>query len=146
MSAAPRPAAGGVIGPDHPEHPDHHLYLQIRDGVQRLDARLGRSHDSASERMIARLLPLARERGFRRVDHVVLSRHLGLVEAGENVFLVQGALEDPGHKRACITTGEATQTPIEHSLALLREIGDRRRARRIARKQERDDDDEPLDA
>jgi len=129
-----------VIGPDHPEHPEHRLYEQIARGVHKLDAEVGRAPDEASARMIARLMPLAREKGFRRVDHVVLSRHIGLVEQGEHVFLVQGRLEDPGHKRAFITTREAVETPVADSLERLEAANARRRHRRKRNHDEQDDD------
>lgn len=111
------------LGPDHPEHPDHRLFEQIRDGVGRLDAELGRDSDGVSERMAARLLPLAKQHGFDQVDHVVLSRHLG--ETGERVFLVRGQLDDPAHLRAHVSTDEATGTPIAESLAQLDEVNRR---------------------
>lgn len=130
MSQPAQPHASEVIGPEHPEHPEHRLYTQIARGVHRLDAETGRTPDEASARMIARLMPLAREQGFRRVDHVVLSRHIGLVEQGEHVFLVQGRLDDPGHKRAFITTHEAVETPVTDSLQRLDAANARRHRRR----------------
>ncbi len=139
MTAPGQPQSSEVIVPDHPEHPEHRLYEQIARGVHKLDAEVGRTPDEASARMIARLMPLARETGFRRVDHVVLSRHIGLVEQGENVFLVQGRLEDPGHKRAFITTQEAVETPVADSLERL-EAANARRHRRKRSHDEQDDD------
>lgn len=139
VPAPAQPHSSEVIGPDHPEHPEHRLYQQIARGVHRLDAEVGRTPDQASARMIARLLPLAREKGFRRVDHVVLSRHIGLVEQGENVFLVQGKLDDPAHKRAFISTDEATATPVADSLERLEAVNAQRRRRR--RSGARHDDD-----
>ncbi|MBV6803738.1 hypothetical protein KWH03_19010 [Xanthomonas campestris pv. lawsoniae] len=111
------------VGPDHPEHPDHYLFAQIREAVSVLDAELGKPVDQASERMAARLLPLAKQHGFDQVDYVVLSRHLG--EVGENVFLVRGELSDPAHLRAHITTQEAMETSVDASLAQLEEINRR---------------------
>ncbi len=140
MTSPIQPHASEVIGPDHPEHPEHGLYQQIARGVHKLDAEAGRTPDQASARMIARLMPLAREKGFHRVDHVVLSRHIGLVEQGENVFLVQGRLEDPGHKRAFITTQEAVETPVAASLERLEAANAHRRNRRKQRHDEEDDD------
>ncbi|MCC4603251.1 XVIPCD domain-containing protein [Xanthomonas campestris] len=113
----------GQAGPDHPEHPDHYLFAQIREAVSVLDAELNKPTDEASERMAARLLPLAKQHGFDRVDHVVLSRHVG--EVGENVFLVRGELSDPAHLRAHITTQDAMETSVEDSLAQLDEINRR---------------------
>jgi hypothetical protein len=112
-------AGAPVIGPEHAEHPDHRLYTQIRRGVHALDAECGRAPDEISERMTLRLIPLARQAGLKRVDHVVLSRHLGEVESGELVFVVQGELDDPAHLRAHCTTQEAVDMPREASLARL---------------------------
>ena len=114
MSATPS-APGGVVGPDHPEHPDHLLFEQILDGVRQLDLELGRSFDASSQRMAARLLPLAKAHGFDQVDHVVLSRHIGEICEGENVFVVRGELDDPGHQRAHVSTEEATSTSVADS-------------------------------
>ncbi len=114
-----------MLGPEHPEHPDHLLYAQIREGVHALDAACGREPDAISERMVARLLPLAKEYGFDQVDHVVLSRELGEVEQGENVFLVRGDLDDPAHLRAHITTHEAVGMSVADSLARLEKVNRR---------------------
>ena len=120
MSASAGPFDDAVVGPEHPDHPDHALYRQIRAGVHRLDAECGREPDAISARMVERLLPLAREHGLRRVDHVVLSRHLGEIAPGERVFVVQGALDDPAHLRAHIGTDEALGLPPRASRARLR--------------------------
>ncbi len=125
----PRLAAATPIGPEHPEHPDHWLFEQIREAVGLLDAALGRQHDAASERMAARLLPLAKQHGFDQVDHVLLSRQLG--ETGENVFLVRGDPADPSHLRAHVTTQEAMDTSVADSLALLQEVNRRLMLRRM---------------
>lgn len=118
-------AREAVLGPKHPDHPDHLLYAQIREGAHALDAACGRAPDAISERMVARLLPLTKEYGFDQVDHVVLSRELGEVEQGENVFLVRGDLDDPAHLRANITTHEAVGMSVEESLARLEKVNRR---------------------
>lgn len=117
--------SSGLIEPDHPEHPDHLLFEQIVDGVQHLDRELGLPYDESSQRMAARLLPLAKAHGFQRVDHVVLSRHLGEIGEGENVFVVCGELDDPGHHRAHVSTDEATRTAITDSWAELDRVNRR---------------------
>lgn len=127
------PQSSTPVGPDHPEHPDHWLFEQIRDGVRTLDAMLGREHDEASERMAARLLPLAKEHGFDQIDHVVLSRHIGEVGKGENVFVVCGELDDPAHLRAHVSTQEAVETPVDASLALLQKVNFRLALRSMRR-------------
>lgn len=59
--------------PTQPGHPDHALYQQIREGVEALDAKHGRSFDEVSERMTASLLVLAKDNDLERVDHVLVS-------------------------------------------------------------------------
>lgn len=104
-------------------HSDYPLYSQIRDGVQRLDAQHGRTPDESSDRLAASLLPLAKENGLTRVDHVMLSdgRNRG-VAPGENVFLVQGRPDDPSMLRAHMPTQVATQTPVAESMQRLESV------------------------
>lgn len=106
---APRPT------PDQTGHPDHAMYQQIRAGVAAIDAQHGRSFDDTSERLTASLLPLAKENGLSRVDHVVLSQQGTEAKPGEYVFVVQGALDNPAHLRAHTATAEAVQTPVDAS-------------------------------
>jgi len=101
--------------PDQAGHPDHPMYQQIRQGVAAIDAQHGRSFDQASERLTASLLPLAKESGLTRVDHVVLSQQGTHAKPGENVFVVQGALDDPAHLRAHMRTEQAVETPVAAS-------------------------------
>ncbi len=65
--ATPHPA-GAVFGPAQPDHPDHALYLQVRQGIEALDAKHGRSFDHTSERMAASLTVLAKDNDLERVD------------------------------------------------------------------------------
>ncbi|MFK3650383.1 XVIPCD domain-containing protein [Lysobacter enzymogenes] len=97
--------------PAQPGHPDHPLYTQIADQVRFQDQKHGRQWDEASERMTASLLALAKEQGLAKVDHVVFSARTGQVAAGENVFIVQGRLDDPASLRAHMKTDDATRTP-----------------------------------
>lgn len=104
-------------------HPDYPLYSQIRDGVQRLDAQHGRASDEASDRLAASLLPLAKENGITRVDHVLLSDGRNRdVAPGQNVFLVQGRPDDPSMLRAHMPTQVATQTPVAESMQRLETV------------------------
>jgi len=102
------------------------MFQQARTAVHRLDASMGRTPDQASERMSASLACLALANGLSRIDHVVLGRQ------GENVFIVQGRLEDPAHMRAHMTTDVATQTPTDESLQRLEQL-DRQLAEQHAR-------------
>ncbi|MDC8747717.1 hypothetical protein NY751_16895 [Xanthomonas campestris] len=108
--------------PSDPGHADHALYQQIRGGVQKLDSAHGREWDASSERMTASLLALAKEEGLSRVDHVVLNNPTAQLAGGEKVFVVQGALDDPAHRRAHMPTVDALQTPESQSFERLQAI------------------------
>ncbi|ALN82605.1 hypothetical protein LA76x_4497 [Lysobacter antibioticus] len=111
--------------PTQPSHPDHRLYGQIRDLVLAQDQQHGRQWDQDSERLSASLLALSKEAGLTRVDHVVFSQKTDRVAAGENVFVVQGRLDDPAHVRAHMKTEEATRTPENASFAKVDALNER---------------------
>lgn len=101
-------------GPQQSEA-EHPLLRQARAGVERLDAQLGRTPDANSERLAASLACLAREHGLQRIDHVVLSEQNERVQRGENVFVVQGRVDDPASRVAHMKTEVAVQTPVDES-------------------------------
>lgn len=109
-------APATCVLPSQPSHPDHSLYQQIRDGVEALDARHGRSFDATSERMTASLLVLAKDNDLDRVDHVLLSNATPDKAAGHSLFVVQGEPSDPAHQRAAMPTALAAQTSVEESM------------------------------
>src|SRR3546814_6321594 len=89
---------------------------QIRGRVRSLDQRHGREYDEQSERISHSLLALAKDKGLARIDHVVLSGKSEFVRSpGQNIFVVQGKLEDPAHIRAHMDTGLAARTPVPES-------------------------------
>ncbi|MGL6291367.1 MAG: XVIPCD domain-containing protein [Silanimonas sp.] len=95
-------------------------YRQIETGVAALDAQHGRTPDVRSERIAQSLYTLGRENDFRQIDHVVASIDNGRgVKAGENLFIVQGRLDDPAHQRAMISTAEALQRAPEENVQRL---------------------------
>ncbi|WP_447780745.1 XVIPCD domain-containing protein [Stenotrophomonas riyadhensis] len=102
--------------PTQPGHPDHALYQQIREGVEALDAKHGRSFDEVSERMTASLLVLAKDNDLERVDHVLVSNATREHPAGHTLFVVQGEPSNPAHQRAAMPTELAAQIPVEESL------------------------------
>ncbi len=119
--AAPAPdeASGPNLAlhdPTQPGHPDHALYQQIREGVEALDAKHGRSFDEVSERMTASLLVLAKDNDLERVDHVLVSNATHEHPAGHTLFVVQGEPSNPAHQRAAMPTELAAQTSVEESL------------------------------
>ncbi|RXR06561.1 XVIPCD domain-containing protein [Pseudoxanthomonas composti] len=103
------------------------LLSQAEDAVRRLEKGLCRDYDSNSERLAASAACLAKENGLTRIDHVVLSRDAGPVRQGENLFVVQGELNNPAHLRAHIRTDEALARPVEQSLAQLQALNDSQR-------------------
>jgi hypothetical protein len=111
------PVAAEPWTPENPNHPDHRLYQEIRKEVTALDASHGRTYDQTSERLTGSLLVLAKGNGLDHVDHVVLSRATANQPGGQNVFVVQGELNDPGHLRAGMSTQQAVTAPFEQSMA-----------------------------
>ncbi|WP_329764799.1 XVIPCD domain-containing protein [Stenotrophomonas geniculata] len=126
IAPSPEPAAPApdeALGPNRalqdptqPGHPDHALYQQIREGVEALDAKHGRSFDEVSERMTASLLVLAKDNDLERVDHVLVSNATSEHPAGHTLFVVQGEPSNPAHQRAAMLTELAAQTSVEESL------------------------------
>jgi hypothetical protein len=105
-----------MLDPRQPGHPDHALHMQIERGVHALDAARGRSPDERSARLAAALLPLAKEHGLNRVDHVMVSRDNGRgIATGEHVFVVQGDPADPAHLRAYMRTADAIALPEQEA-------------------------------
>lgn len=107
---------GASVGDDHP------LLQQSRDAVQRLNSSLGLAGGPAADCMSASLACLAKQNGLDRIDHVVLSRASATSPAGENVFVVQGGLNDPAHVLAHMRTELAARTPVTESLQRLDQL------------------------
>lgn len=120
------------VAPDgsHRDHrAAHHqdpLVPQAEAAVRRLDASVGRDYDDRSACLAASAACLAKANGLTRIDHVVLSEARGDVRAGENMFIVQGAPNDPAHHRAMMKTQDAIDTPVEQSLARLQALDETR--------------------
>lgn len=96
-------------GPADPDHPDHAMLEQIREGVRKVGEGVGKPYDDTSERVSRCLLATCKESGLRRVDHVVM----GLNRT--NLFAVEGKLTDPAHARAHVPMEQAIRTPVEQS-------------------------------
>jgi len=140
--AHPQPTALAESNPMQPGHPDHALYLQIREGVEELDAKHGRSFDATSERMTASLLVLAKDNDLSHVDHVLVSNATAAHPAGHTLFVVQGEANDPAHLRASMPTAEAAQTPVEQSLLQFDSVSREAQQRALANQQEQQLQDE----
>jgi hypothetical protein len=112
LSVAPSPpdqGTGDQRGPADPSHPDYTMLAQIREGVRKIDAGLGKPFDESSERLSHCLLPECKDAGLRHVDHVVMGKD------GTHLFAVQGQLEDPAHLRAHVATEQGIRIPVEQS-------------------------------
>lgn len=114
---APEPDGKPLVAGDftEPGHARHALWQQCADGVRALDATVGKPWDTHSASMAASLTALAADNGLQRVDHLVLSVQRGAQAAGQNVFVVQGALDDPAHLRAHMATAVAINQAPEQS-------------------------------
>ncbi|WP_053055724.1 peptidoglycan-binding domain-containing protein, partial [Xanthomonas arboricola] len=100
------------------------LHRQAEDAVRRLEQGLGRDYDDNSARLAASSAYLARDNGLSRIDHIVLSTETSSVRQGENVFVVQGALDNPAHLIAHMKTSDAIARPVEQSLSQLQALGE----------------------
>lgn len=128
--------------PTQPGHPDHALYQQIREGVEALDAKHGRSFDEVSERMTASLLVLAKDNDLERVDHVLVSNATSEHPAGHTLFVVQGEPSNPAHQRAAMPTELAAQTSVEESLQQFDAVSREANQRAIANQMEQQLEDQ----
>lgn len=139
LNEALQARAAPPTDPTQAGHPRHALYQQCIEGVHALDARLGRAPDAHSACMAASLTTLAASNGLERVDHVLLSVQGTEARPGQNVFVVQGALNDPAHQRAHMPTDQAIATPPEQSFQQLAVV-DQERAREQALQAQREQD------
>ncbi|PPU65546.1 hypothetical protein XpiCFBP4643_20770 [Xanthomonas pisi] len=119
-----------------PADPLHH---QAEEAVRRLEQGLGREYDDNSARLAASSAYLAKENGLSRIDHVVLSENTKSVRQGENVFVVEGALNDPAHKMAHMKTSDAIAQPVEQSLAQLQALGETQRQQQSQQQEQQRD-------
>ena len=87
--------------------------------------------------MAASAACLAMSNGLTRIDHIVLSEQNQFVRKGENVFVVEGALDNPAHRRAHMKTQDAVGAPEEESIARLStlQLEHRERAHGLASEQ-----------
>lgn len=128
--------------PMQPGHPDHGLYLQVRQCVVALDAQHGRSFDAVSERMTASLLVLAKDNDLDRVDSVLVSNATAQHPAGHTVFVVQGEPGNPAHLRAAMPTEQAIKTAVEESMQQFEAVSQEAHQRALANQQEQQLEDQ----
>lgn len=102
---------------DQPEHPDHALFLQARDGVGEIDRQHQRPSDERSDRLAASLTVAAKQSDLQRIDHVALNGD------ATRAYAVQGDPQSAFKRIAEVNTQEAMATPLEKSSQALLERG-----------------------
>ncbi|WP_323369900.1 XVIPCD domain-containing protein [Xanthomonas campestris] len=154
-SAPARPQASG---PQDPDHPDHAMLKQIREGVAKIDENVGKPYDEMSERVSRCLLAACkdnRERypeggntslaanALQRVDHVLMGKN-------GNLVAIEGRIDDPTHKRAAVPIDQAIHMPLEQSDAKLQAANQaiaqeqtQTRQQELARSQQQDSQQAP---
>ncbi|WNH44545.1 MULTISPECIES: XVIPCD domain-containing protein [Xanthomonas] len=130
--------ASEVLAGARPEIPRDPLLQQAESAVVKLEQGLGRDYDGNSAKLAASAAYLAKQSGLSRIDHVVLSQDSRNVRAGENLFVVQGALNDPAHLRAHMRTEDALRKPVEETLAQLQALNEVQRQNQAQGVEQRD--------
>jgi peptidoglycan hydrolase-like protein with peptidoglycan-binding domain len=110
-----RPEDSVLVPPrlDHPAHPDHEFFREVRKHVVELDRSLGRGPDHYTDNISSALTVQARADGLERVDRIELS------ERGDVLRAVQMPSGNSGSQfgiRTQVATVEA-ETPLEQSAA-----------------------------
>lgn len=90
--------------------------------MRELDRGLRRAYDGTSACLTTSLACLAKSQGFSRIDSVHLSEATATQRAGENVFIVQGGLNDPGNRVAWMRTQDALSVPVDQSLQRMAQL------------------------
>ncbi|MGX0954927.1 hypothetical protein AB7M18_001055 [Pseudomonas viridiflava] len=101
------------------DHPDHALMQQIRKKIEELNGS-GHLHAADNDRISASVYALAKQNNFSSVDEIALSKQTNAAAAGEKIFILQGASDNPATLRAYMPTQEAIQTPVEQSFEKVR--------------------------
>jgi len=102
---------------DQPEHPDHALFQQARDGVRELDKQHQRPSDERSDRLAASLTVAARQGDLQHIDHVAIN------DDATRAYAVQGAPQSAFKQVAEVNIREAMATPLEKSSEQLLQHG-----------------------
>lgn len=104
--------------PRQPQHADHALFQQIDTHVRRLG---GRYTENSHAYSLA-LLGEAKAHNATTVDRILPSNATGSRTEGEAIFLVQGALGDPGARRIAVSSAALAEASISTSLQRLQEL------------------------
>ena len=110
-----------------PAHPAHLMYQQAQSAIAKVEAAPGMGltqHDKQTlgASVVAEALT-AKGWNFTRVDHVVPSNRID-PQTGrpEAVFVVQGDLNDPAHRRISINVEQALSQTIEQSSSVAQTV------------------------
>ena len=98
---------------DQSAHPDHELYRQALDAVQKLDAEHQRPSGEHSQNLAGALTDAARRDGLTQIDRVMLS------EDKTHTYAVQGDIDSPFKRVASVDTAQAAATPLKDSTTAL---------------------------
>lgn len=93
---------------NQPGHPQHALYNQALDGVQKLG---GGASSAQRENFAGSLAVEAQRQGLKQINHVVLN------DDGSRAWAVQGDLRSPFKQHAEVNVGQAINTPLAQSSA-----------------------------
>ncbi|MEV8520978.1 XVIPCD domain-containing protein [Dyella marensis] len=93
---------------NQPGHPQHALYNQALDGVQKLG---GGASAGQRENFAGSLAVEAQRNGLKKIDHVVLN------DDGSRAWAVEGDLRSPFKQHAEVNVGQAVNTPLAQSSA-----------------------------
>lgn len=96
-------------------HPDHGLYQQAMKGLEQMPAGAFKSAQER-ENVAAAIAFEAKVSGISQIDHV---KPLG---NGPGMFVVQGALEDPSHKRIYVDQQQVADQSVQKSSELAQQV------------------------
>lgn len=103
-----------------PAHPAHHMYLQAHSQIARVEAAPGmglsqHQRETLGASAVAEALS-AKGWNFTGIDHVMPSNRVNSQTGrAEAVFVVQGELNDPAHRRIAVNMEQALSQTIEQS-------------------------------
>lgn len=122
VPASPAPQRLAPANPNDPDHQNHTLLNQIRDGVGKIDKDIGKPYDEASEQLSRAALAACRDnRGLSAHNDFPLASN-ALDRAGRPAqrpgnpcCSTSPRPRDPAHKRAAVNVEQALNTPVEQS-------------------------------
>lgn len=116
----PSPANTRSPNPRDPNDPDHQRYLNVRAGVERAETSMGKGWDENSERLVASLTLLAKQKGFGENDKLEVGfstrTPTSIPQPGELVFLNRiggNASPDPRANWGQMDTMQAIARPVD---------------------------------